>query len=76
MQFRRRSAERSWLSVENPGPRYESEAGDAESVQREEAAITRSDISPRFLESYTKAKVPVVSPPCKRVLFKDCQGYF
>ena len=70
----------SWLSVENPGPQHESEAGDAEPVQREEAAITHSDISsdisPWFLAPCTKAKVPVISPLCKHVLFKDWQGYF
>lgn len=70
----------SWLSAENPGPQHESDAGDAEPVQREEAAITHSDISsdmsPWFLASSTKAKIPVISPPCKHVLFQDWQGYF
>lgn len=55
----------SWLSAENLGPQHESEAGDAEPVQREEEAITHSDIisdiSPWFLTACTKAKVPVLT---------------
>lgn len=51
----------SWLSAENPASQHESEAGDAEPVQLEEAAITHSDISPWFLASRTKAKVPVLT---------------
>lgn len=55
----------SWLSAENLGPQHESEAGDAEPVQREEEAITHSDIisdiRPWFLTPCTKAKVPVLT---------------